>query len=303
MSASLHTPCRLHTAMTSNQRSTAGMITRRGLLGCLFAAALLGSAGCGRSDATATPSAIAGKLTITGSSTVAPLVSEIGRRFEQQHPGVRIDVQSGGSSRGVADVRAGLADIGMVSRTLKGDEADLRARTIALDGISLILHRDNPVTALTPAQIVDIYQGRVVRWSQLQGKDLPITVVNKAQGRSTLELFLSYFKMEPESIEASVVIGDNEQGIKMVAGNPGAIGYVSIGSAVYAATHGVPIKLLPLGGVQPTMESVKARSFPLSRPLNLVTVGEDSPLRRAFVEFASSPQAADLVTELYFVPL
>lgn len=275
----------------------------RRVLGCVIAAALWGCTGCGRGDVAATSGAIAGKLTITGSSTIAPLASEIGRRFEQLHPGVRIDVQSGGSSRGVADVRSGLADIGMVSRPLKGDEAELRSRTIALDGISLIAHRDNPVMELTPAQIVDIYQGRVARWSQVQGNDVPITVVNKAQGRSTLELFVSYFKITPESIKASVIIGDNEQGIKMVAGNPGAIGYVSIGSAVYAAAHGVPVKLLPLGGVQPTMANVKARSFPLSRPLNLVTVGEDSALRRAFIEYASSPAAADLVSALYFVPL
>ena len=55
-----------------------------------------------------------------------------------------------------------------------------------------------------------------------------MTVVNKAEGRSTLELFLDYFKLKSPDVQADVVIGDNEQGIKTVAGNPNAIGYVSI---------------------------------------------------------------------------
>jgi len=59
------------------------------------------------------------KLVLTGSSTVAPLAAEIGKRFESLHPSVRIDIQTGGSSRGVNDARSGLASIGMASRALK----------------------------------------------------------------------------------------------------------------------------------------------------------------------------------------
>ena len=72
-----------------------------------------------------------GRLVLTGSSTIAPLMSEIGKRFEMIHPDVRIDVQMGGSSRGVADARQGLADIGMVSRSLNDDESDLHGSLIA----------------------------------------------------------------------------------------------------------------------------------------------------------------------------
>ncbi len=65
------------------------------------------------------------RLTLTGSSTIAPLALEIGKRFEQQNPGVRVDVQTGGSSRGVNDARTGLAGIGMASRALNESETDL----------------------------------------------------------------------------------------------------------------------------------------------------------------------------------
>ena len=63
-------------------------------------------------------SAVDNKLVLTGSSSVAPLAMELGKRFEKENPGVRGDVQSGGSSRGVQDARSGAADIGMVSRDL-----------------------------------------------------------------------------------------------------------------------------------------------------------------------------------------
>jgi len=241
---------------------------------------------------------------LTGSSTVAPLAAEIGKRFESSHPGVRVDVQTGGSSRGVIDARRGLADIGMVSRDLKPDESDLHAFTIARDGISMIVHQDNPVAAMRNEQIVAIYTGRTRNWKEVGGPDAPITVVNKAEGHSTLELFLHYFGLKAADIRADVIIGDNEQGIKTVAGNPHAIGYVSIGTAEYDANQGVPIKLLPIGSVAASTENVRNGTFPFARPLNLVTTS-DSPqgLAKQFIEFARSKQVHDIIKEQYFVPL
>ncbi len=247
--------------------------------------------------------AVEGKLTLTGSSTVAPLALEMAKRFEKQNPGVRIDVQSGGSSRGIADARSGAAQIGLVSRALKAEERDLIAHTVALDGISIILHRSNPVASLSDAQIKAIYTGQVRNWRDVGGPDLPITVVNKAEGRSTLELFLHYFELSNSQIKPQVVIGDNAQGIKTVAGSPGAIGYVSIGAADYEARQGTAIKLLPMGGVAASVAQVRAGKFPLSRPLNLVTRGEPTGLALAFIQFAKSKAAHDLVEAQFFVAL
>lgn len=243
------------------------------------------------------------KLVLTGSSTVAPLMSEIGKRFEKQNPGVRVDVQTGGSSRGIGDARSGLADIGLASRPLKSEEGDLKSFTIALDGVGLILHRNNTVKSLTDQQVIDIYTGKVNNWSDVGGKDIRITVVNKAEGRSTLELFLHHFKLKNSDIKAHVVIGDNQQGIKTVAGNPGAIGYVSIGTAEFDAGNGVPIKLLPMSGVAATVENVRNGSFPLSRPLNLVTKYIPMGLTRQFIDFARSKAVNDIVESQYFVPI
>ena len=246
---------------------------------------------------------LTGKLVITGASTLAPLIAEIGKRFESLYPRVRIDVQSGGSSRGVADARQGLADIGMVSRAMKEDERDLSAFPVARDGVCPILHQENPIQALTDEQVVAIYTGKITNWKTVGGTDAPITVVNKADGRSTLEVFLQYFKLKNVDVKAQVVIGDNEQSVKTVAGNRNAIGYVSIGTAEYDATHGVPIKLLPIGGVAASTESVGKGIFPLSRPLHIVTRTPPVGLAKAFIEYAQSKAVHDLIRQQYFVPL
>ncbi|MBN3876771.1 phosphate ABC transporter substrate-binding protein [Nostoc sp. JL23] len=242
-------------------------------------------------------------MVLTGSSTIAPLAAEIGKKFESQHSGVRVDVQSGGSSRGITDARQGVANIGMVSRALKPEEKDLKAFSIARDGVTMILHQENPVPSLTDKQIVDIYTGKVNNWKQLGGKDGAITVVNKAEGRSTLELFTHYFKLKNTDIKAQVVIGDNEQGIKTVAGNPNAIGYVSIGSAENSAANKVPIKLLPVNGIAATTANVQNGSFPISRPLNLVSKTEPQGLVKEFINFAQSQQVSDIVKKQNFVSI
>jgi phosphate transport system substrate-binding protein len=247
-------------------------------------------------------SAATNHLTLTGSSTVAPLVAEIAKRFERQNPGIRIDVQTGGSTRGIIDTRTGLADIGMVSRDLNMHEADLAPFTIARDGIGIILHRKNPVARLSEKQIIAIYTGQVTNWQQVGGKNAPITVVNKAEGRSTLELFLHHFHLKNSAIKPQVIIGDNQQGIKTVAGNPNAIGYVSIGAAEFEAMHGTPIKLLPMAGIEATASNVRNGHFPLARPLNLVSKGSSSPLAQRFIRFAQSNQIDDLINQQYFVP-
>ena len=241
------------------------------------------------------------KLVLTGSSTVAPLMAEIAKKFEKDNPAMRVDVQSGGSSRGISDARSGVADIGLVSRALKDDEKDLTAHTIALDGVCMILNKANGVASLTDAQIIDIYTGKITNWKAVGGKDAVITVVNKAEGRSTLELFLHYFKLKATDVKAQVIIGDNQQGIKTVAGNPNSIGYVSIGSAEYEAKEGTPIKLLSVGGVEASTANVINGTFPISRPLNLVTKGAPGPVAKLLIDYAKSKKVDEVIKEQYFV--
>lgn len=285
--------------MSSRSEGSTGLLVplwRRRAFALGLCATILG---CVAGDADQAPR----RLALTGSSTVAPLAAEIARRFEAEHPGTRIDVQTGGSSRGIADARSGAADIGMISRDLRPEEADLFAFAIARDGIGITVHRDNPVRQLSPQQVRDIYTGRITRWNQVGGRDAAITVINKAEGRSTLELFLDHFGLKNSEIRADVVVGDNQQEVKTLTGNPDAIGYVSIGTAEYEAARGAPIRLLPLEGREASSEAVRGGSYPLMRSLNLITRPEPEGLAKEFIEFARSNRVSDLVRAQAFVPL
>lgn len=141
-------------------------------------AACIGLQSCTNPPTASTQSTdkLQGKLVLTGSSTVAPLAAEIGKSFEAENSAVRVDVQSGGSSRGITDARKGLANIGMVSRALKEDEKDLQAFTIARDGVTIILHKDNPVKSRTRCQD-RCDRSASSRWYDLP-KAQPLPVVN-----------------------------------------------------------------------------------------------------------------------------
>lgn len=241
-----------------------------------------------------------GQVVVTGSSTVSALMVEIGARFEQENPSVRVDVQAGGTARGIADVHKGLADIGMVSRAVKDER--LQVFTIARDGISLVVHDQNGIDELTRKQVLDVYTGGVDNWKQLGGHDAPITVINKAEGRATLLVFLEWVGLRNTQIQADVVVGHNEHVLKTVAGNPDAIGYVSIGAAEYDTERGAPIKLLPIDGIEASTEAVERGDFPLTRSLNLVTRRRPEGLADELIDYAQSDDVHDLIRRQYFAP-
>ncbi len=172
-----------------------------------------------------------------------------------------------------------------------------------MDGISIILHKKNSVTSLSDEQIIRIYKGAIENWADVGGESRPITVVNKAEGRSTLGLFLDYFSLKNSQIKADIIIGDNQQGIKTVAGNPGSIGYASIGTAAYEEAQGTPIKLLSMADEPATVEAVASGRYPLTRELNLVVKTPPSGLVKVFIAYAQSAAVHDLIEAQFFTAL
>lgn len=247
---------------------------------------------------------LSGKLTLTGSSTVAPLISEIAKRFESRHAGVRVDVQTGGSSRGIADATKGLADIGMSSRALKETEkTNVVAHTLARDGIAMLAHASNPVKNLDDAQILAIYTGKIKNWMEVGGPDAAITVVNRADGRAEIEQFAEYFKIKTPDMVATLVSGENQHGIKTVAGDPNALIYMSVGASERAVANKEAVKILTWNGIEASSATVASGKLPMNRPLILVSRPETTPLAKAFIAFATSAEVHDLVTELSYVPV
>src|SRR5688572_16357168 len=94
-----------------------------------------------------------GKIVLTGSFTITPLMTDIARRFESANPGVAIEIRPVQTGKGLAELRAGNADIAMVSRPLVGTERNLFNFALCRDGAAIIVHRTNPVKNLTSRQL------------------------------------------------------------------------------------------------------------------------------------------------------
>ncbi len=241
-------------------------------------------------------------VVITGSTGMMPLLRDIGKRFEADRPDVRVDVQGNGSAHGITDTRLGLSDIGMVARSLKPNEAVLHATPIAYDAVCILVHRSNTVPALSDDRIVRIYTRGITNWKEVGGPDLPIVLIHMADGRSLLELFLDHFKLRSTQVRGDAIIRDSEQGIQAVASRPGAIGYVSCSHAQTVATT-IPVRALPSEGIVATAENIRDGTYPLSRPLQLVTREQPKGLTAEFIDFARSNAVLDLIEKHHFVSL
>ena len=190
----------------------------------------------------------------------------------------------------------------MVSHTLVESGSTLYGFPIARDGIAVIVNRDNPVQALSDRQLIDIFTGKITNWKRVGGRDVPIQVLAGEANRGSSELFMQYLRIRYEDIRPQRLVGDNALRIKAISETPGAIVYVSVGEAERKAKAGAPIKLLPVDGIEATSQSVRQGSFPISRPLTLVTSGLPKGLAKTFVEFSLSSQVTDLVVNFDFIP-
>jgi phosphate transport system substrate-binding protein len=190
----------------------------------------------------------------------------------------------------------------MVSRALHADEKSLFAFTIARDGIALVVHADNPVKALGRAQVVDILSGKTSNWKAVGGRDAPIEVCSRKPGHSSIEIVTHFFGLAPEAIRQKHVAGDNAEALRMLLADRNLLTYFSVGLAEDSAQKGLPLRTLAVDGVAATSAAVRNGSYPLSRPLNLVTRGVPKGAARAFIEFVQLPRARAIIAEYDFVP-
>ena len=111
-----------------------------------------------------------GKITIGGSSSVTPVMEKLKEAYVKVNPDVTVDVQQNDSSSGMKGAIEGIYDIGMASRDVKDSEkeAGLNTIKIALDGIAVIVNKDNTLDAITSEQIKNIYTGSLTKWSEIK---------------------------------------------------------------------------------------------------------------------------------------
>ncbi len=244
--------------------------------------------------------ALSGTVTTGGSTSVEKVVGAFIEAFMQANPDVDVTYDPTGSSAGITGASEETLDIGLSSRALKDEEAQsgLTGTTFALDGIAIIVNNENTVEDLTLEQIKGLATGEISNWSEVGGPDAPVVLIGREAGSGTRDGFESIVDVE-DVCKYEQELNSTGGVIAAVASNPNAFGYASL-SAVEDT-----VKAVTVGGVAATEETVQDGTYQIQRPFVFVTKdgAEQSEAVKAFMEFALSADAADLIRNAGAVPL
>ena len=269
-------------------------------MGFVFAA--LGLNGVASDARPAPPRKRALKLHIAGSTTMAPLLKEIAAKYHLLHPEIAIDVELGGSARGLDDVRAGHAHIAMLSRALAPSERDLYGIPIARDGVGVVVHANNPLRELSIGQLQGIFTGRLRDWRDAGGASDSIYALGGLRDGASSALLARFLKQPLESFSLNAAVESDIERLAVVAACENAIGYVSIGSAERAISQGVSVRLLPVSGIAASSANIRNGSYPICRVLTLASREAPTGAARSFFAFCLSAQVNGILSSFDFVP-
>ncbi len=267
-------------------------------LGLVIVAVLVLAYGCSGKDsekAAGDTKGASGKVRLLGSSTATPLAGPLADAFGKSHLTVQFDMEESNSNWGLGALRSGMTDIALAIRPPDEADKNLIPHPVARDGLCMIVHKDNPVEALSDDQIRNIFGGKVANWKEVGGKDAALVRLNHAEVRTSLVMFVKYLGVQVSDMKyTDVVIGSDKEAIQGVVNKPDAVTYVSIASALTAQAAGSPIKLIGLKGVAPTVANIENGTVPVVYDVSFTTQSTPNPQTKAFVEFAASPAAAEI---------
>ena len=250
--------------------------------------------------ATAAPAAteLSGKVTTGGSTSMEKVIGALQESFMEQNGGVDVTYDPTGSGAGITGAQEGSLDIGLSSRALKDGETGVSATVIALDGIGIIVNNANTVEDLTTDQIAAIATGEVTNWKEVGGPDAEIVMIGREAGSGTRDGFESILKVSDQCKYAQELTATGAV-IAAVQANENAIGYASL------AALDDSVKALKVNGIACTEETVKDGSYTVQRPFVFVTKdgAEQTPAVKAFIDFATSADAASLISNAGAVPV
>ena len=278
---------------------------------CVLAASAvlaLSLAGCGGTaeepaqDTQTEETTISGTVSTNGSTSMEKVIGALSEQFMADNSGVTITYDPTGSGTGIESVSTGSCDIGLSSRNLKDEETEkgLEGTVVALDGIAVIVNEACPVEDLSLEQIASIFTGEVSDWSELGGEAGAIACIGREAGSGTRDGFESITGTEDTCVLSQELTSTGAV-IEAVKNSPNAIGYASLSSA----ENQEGIKMVTVGGVACSEETVLDGSYVIQRPFLLVTKADTqlSEAAQAFFDFATSADANDLIRTAGAVPV
>jgi phosphate transport system substrate-binding protein len=257
-------------------------------------------------------------IQVKGSDSEVNLVQRLAEVFMKKNPDVNIAVTGGGSGPGIAALINKTTDIANSSRELnpKEEEAAKNAglqsfRVIfATDGISVIVHPQNPINKLTLEQLGKIFKGEISNWKEMGGKDGKISLYGR-QSNSGTYVFFREFILKADYSPHMKSMNGNAQIVEAIKKDKDGIGYVAVGYVVDPKGKVMPgIKVLNIAKdaqseayTPAKMDNVMSGKYPISRPLNQYLNGNPTGKLLHFIRFELSEEGQEIVRKEGFFPV
>lgn len=269
------------------------------LLACILSVSLVGCGSTPDESEMTNNTEISGKVSLDGSTSMEKLVNALKESMAEKHPNLSLEPQFTGSGTGIQSCIDGKADIGNSSRSLTDEEkaAGLVENIVAIDGIAVVVDKNNTVTNLTKDQLTKIYTGEITNWKEVGGADQKIVVVGREAASGTRGAFEEILDIAEKCKYAQEL---NETGavVAAVASTQGAIGYVSLDNVDDS------VVALQLDGVTPSEATVKDGSYTLQRPFVMATKGtieKQSEQVQAVFNFINSEEGQAVIQSVGLV--
>ena len=259
----------------------------------------LAASACGAPGTTANQvDPMIGRYRVSAGGGTIPVLTTLTQKFTALHPGVLWDIENVGSDAAIASIQRAEADLGGVSREMSAAEKQsVGTVQIGLSGTAIVVNASNPIASLTKEQIRGIFAGDIKDWSQVGAPAGEIKTFVREPVAATRQIFDEYIFGGKAAYRPDYTPVDSaDQTTKAITSFKDAISMLTITDATLKDTR---YRLVPIGGVAPTMDNLQSGTYPMRRPLYAVFNASRDKLKpaiAAFLDFTTSPEGQKLLS-------